>query len=169
MHSNNLNQTTMGKKLLIACLLFTSLIACKSKSAFDYSQNVVAKERSLEKYISETEDKVEKYADKEQFDSIAVAGEKMEKMIQDKIDEINAMDVPKAKEADNFKAAIMKYFNYMKSIYTGYKNVGRAASAEERTTLVLQLQKLVGEKQAAISDMQRAQKKYAEANGFKVE
>jgi len=169
MHSNNLNQTTMGKKLLIACLLFTSLIACKSKSAFDYSQNVVAKERSLEKYISETEDKVEKYADKEQFDSIAIAGEKMEKMIQDKIDEINAMDVPKAKEADNFKAAIMKYFNYMKSIYTGYKNVGRAASTEERTTLVMDLQKLVGKKQAAISDMQTAQKKYAQANGFKLE
>ncbi|MBK9568756.1 MAG: hypothetical protein IPO53_01690 [Chitinophagaceae bacterium] len=45
----------MFKKLLLIALLFTGLVACKSKGAFNYSQTIVAKEKSLEPEIRATE------------------------------------------------------------------------------------------------------------------
>jgi hypothetical protein len=144
-------------------------VACKSKSAFNYSQDIVAKERSLTADINATEDKVEKFATAQQFDSVAAVSERMENLVQKKIDEIMAMKVPKAKEADNFRDAALRYFKYIKSIYTAYKEVGKAPTAEERAKLAEEMQEVAGKKEEVVSDMQKAQRKYAEANGFKVE
>ncbi|MFZ1264072.1 MAG: hypothetical protein WAT34_11250 [Chitinophagaceae bacterium] len=159
----------MFKKLLLIALLFTGLVACKSKGAFNYSQTIVAKEKSLEPEIRATEKNVEKYLTAAQYDSVAIAGEKMEKLVQQKIDEINALSVPKAKETENFKAATIRYFNFIKSMYAGYKNLGKAATEEDRQQVIADLQKLVSEKQAIVDEMQKAQKKFADANGFKVQ
>jgi hypothetical protein len=159
----------MRKNVLLIVILVAGLASCKSKSAFDYSQDIVAKEKSLAPQISTTEDKVGRFLGAEQFDSVAAAGEKMEKLVQTKIDEINAMKVPGAKEADNFKAATLKYFQYIKSIYTGYKQIGLASTADKRQELMSDLQELAGKKQEVINDMQTAQRKYASANGFRVE
>ena len=51
----------MLKQIVIAALLFAGLSGCKSKSAFKYSENIIAKEKSLLPDISATEKKVEKY------------------------------------------------------------------------------------------------------------
>lgn len=159
----------MRKNLFLIAILFTGLVACKSKSAFNYSQDIVAKERSLTADINATEDKVEKFATAQQFDSVAAVSERMENLVQKKIDEIMAMKVPKAKEADNFREAALKYFKYIKSIYTAYKEVGKAPTAEERAKLAEEMQEVAAKKEEVVSDMQKAQRKYAEANGFKVE
>ncbi|MEP6701164.1 MAG: hypothetical protein ABJA85_07605 [Bacteroidota bacterium] len=158
----------MLRNLFFIAILFTGLVACKSKSAYNYSQDIVTKERSLTPHIEETEANVGRYITANQYDSVAIAGEAMEKLVQQKIDEINALPVPKAKEADNFKAATIRYFNFIKSLYTGYKNLGKASTEEERQQVLTDLQKLVGEKPTVIADMQKAQGKYADANGFKV-
>jgi hypothetical protein len=157
------------KKLLLVAVLFTALVSCKSKGAFNYSQDIVAKERSLTPDIEATESKVGSFVTAGNYDSIVVAGENMEKKVQAKIDEINAMKMPKAKEVDQFKAATLRYFNYIKSIYTTYKELGKAPTDEARQEVVATLQKLVDEKQAVIDEMQKAQRSYADANGFKVE
>lgn len=159
----------MLKKLLLVAVLFAALVSCKSKGAYNYSQDIVAKERSLTPDIEATESKVTKFVTDGTYDSIVVAAEKMEKMVQVKIDEIDAMKVPKAKEVDNFKAATLRYFRYIKSIYTTYKELGKATTEEGRQAVVENLQKLVDEKTAVITEMQKAQRSYAEANGFKVE
>ena len=159
----------MIKNVLLIGIVVTGLMSCKSKSAYNYSQDIVAKERSLGPQITITEDKVGKFLGAEQFDSVAAAGERMEKLVQQKIDEINAMKVPNAKEAGTFKEATLKYFQYIKSIYTGYKELGKASTAEQRETLTKDLQDVAGKKEEVISAMQQAQKKYASANGFKVE
>jgi hypothetical protein len=159
----------MRKHLFLIALLFTGLVACKSKSAFNFSQDIVAKERSLTADINITEDKVEKFATAQQFDSVAAVSEQMEKKVQTKIDEIMAMKVPSAKEADNFREAALRYFKYIKSIYTAYKNVGLAPTAEERSKLAEEMQEVASKKDEVVSDMQKAQRKYAEANGFKIE
>ncbi len=150
-------------------VLFTALVSCKSKGAYNYSQDIVAKERSLTPDIEATESKVGAYISAGNYDSIVVAGEKMEKLVQTKIDEINAMKMPKAKGVEAFKAATLRYFNYIKSIYTTYKEMGKAPTDEARQEVVNNLQKLVDEKQTIIDDMQKAQRSYADDNGFKVE
>lgn len=161
----------MGKNLFFAAILVAGLAACKSgsKSAFNYSQDIVAKERSLTADITETENMVEKFAGAQQFDSVAAVSARMENKVQQKIDEISAMKVPDAKEADNFREAALKYFKYIKRIYTAYKAVGEAPTPEERQKLAEDMQEVAGKKQEVIDDMQKAQKKYAEANGFKIE
>ena len=70
---------------------------------------------------------------------------------------------------DNFRDASIRYFEFMKSMYTGYKTYARAGSDEARNEELTKLQELLSKKDAAIRDMQTAQKKYADANGFKIE
>lgn len=166
--SFNYKYTAM-KKLLFALLLFTGLVACKSKSAYNYNEEVLKLEKSLEPEIRATESDVERFIGEDKYDSIAVAGKKMEQLVQQKIDIINEKPAPKVKEAENFKAATLRYFKFIKSMYTGYKELGMAQTEEAREAVKDDLRKLIGEKDAAIQDMQSAQKKYAAANGFKVQ
>ncbi|MEK7224090.1 MAG: hypothetical protein AAB221_00210 [Bacteroidota bacterium] len=157
-------------KVIFTTAVFVMLFSgCKSKSAFNFSEDIVAKEKSLAAAITSTEDKVEKYASADQYDSVAIAGAHMEELVQKKIEEIEAMSLPRAKLAAEFKAAALRYFKYIKSLYTGYKSWGKAKSDEERDAIFTTLQGIDNGKEAAVDDMQKAQKKYAEANGLKME
>ncbi len=158
----------MNIKMILTGLVFITMVGCQSKSAFNYSEDIIKKERSLIPEITATEKNVEKYVEKGQFDSIAVAGSKMEKLVQQKIDEIKSMKVPKAKEADNFRMASIRYFEYFKKRFSGYKDFGNAATAEAREKVQEDLLKIINGQQAAINDMQAVQRKFADANGFKV-
>ncbi len=158
----------MFKHLLFIAVLFTGLIACKSKSAYNYSQKLVALERPFSLIINSAEEKIGEYVAAEKFDSIAITGADLENQVQKKIDEINAIPLPKAKEADNLKAAMLRYFTFIKSLSTGYKNYGLAKTDDERQQIANEQQKLVEEEPSMISGLQSIQKKYAEANGFKV-
>lgn len=159
----------MNTRIILCVLLLTSLASCKSKSAFNYSEDIIKKERSLIPFIDETESKVEKFAGAEQYDSVAAAGANMERLVQEKIDEIEAMPVPNAKEADSFKKAMIKYFKYIKSMYTTYKDWGNAGTVEERDDIALVMQNIVKDKDKIIREMQAEQRKYAKANGFRLE
>ena len=159
----------MLKKLSFAILILATLASCKSKSAFKYSQNFVQKERSLNTDIESTEDKVGRYAKLEQFDSIAAAGERMEKLVDEKLKEVKDEPAPDVKEGANFKAAAIKYFEFIKSMYTAYKAYGNAKTPEEREEKLTNIRTIVDQKPAVIADIQTAQKKYADANGFKIE
>jgi hypothetical protein len=156
------------KTILTGLVFIIAMVGCKSKSAFNYSEDIIKKERSLIPEITATEKRVEKYIEIEQYDSIAIAGAKMEKLVQQKIDEIKSMKMPKVKEADNFRMATLRYFDYIKSMYTGYKDLGNAATTEAREKVLDGLRKIINGKQAAINDMQAVQRKFASANGFKV-
>jgi hypothetical protein len=159
----------MCKKIIVVALLATLFVSCKSKSAFNYSQDIVAKERSMKSAMEEAERKAPDFFTEEKFDSLAAVGEKMEKMVQQKIDEIEAMKVPDAKGASDFKTASIRYFTFIKAVYTNYKSLGKAASAEEREKLVENLQEMVNKKKEIIDDMQNTQRKFATDNGFKIE
>src|SRR5258706_11784670 len=116
----------MLKRMIIIATLVAGITACNSnsKAARDYNNDIIAKERGLQPEVTATEDIVKKYNDEGQFDSIAAAGEKMESTVQRAIDEINAMPAPKIKRGDNFKTAMIKYFAFIKSLYTEYKEYG---------------------------------------------
>lgn len=160
----------MLKKLVFAAMVLISITSCDSKKkAFDYSENFVKKENSLLSDITSTENKVERFVAAQQYDSIAVAGEKMEQLVESKIQEIKKEPAPDVKEADNFKEACLKYFGFIKSMYTSYKEFGLAKDEAEREKAKAKVIELATTKQAAITAMQTAQKKFADANGFKLE
>ncbi|HEX7844829.1 MAG TPA: hypothetical protein VF476_03450 [Chitinophagaceae bacterium] len=159
----------MSKHIVAAIALLLTLSACKSKDAFKFSEDIVAKERSLKDDITRTETEVENYIKYELNDSIAAVSERMESLVNDKLEEIKAMKTPSAKGADEFKDAAIKYFEFMKSLYTSYKNYGKAATDEEKSKVVAEMQEILNKKDNAINDMQNAQRKYAKANGFRLE
>lgn len=162
----------MLKKLIIIATLVAGMAACKpnnSKAARDYNNDIIAKENILEPDVMAAESNVAKYNEAGQFDSIAAVGEKMESLVQTTIDEINALPVPKAKGVDDFKAAMIRYFRFIKSRYTNYKEFGQAGTDEKRQEVLLKIQNMVSQKQDILNEMQAAQRKFAEANNFKLE
>lgn len=159
----------MKYKLIIAALMLVALASCNSKTAFKYSQEIVKLERSMMADIEQTERKIEQFATVQDYDSIIVVSERMEKIVDGKLQEVITKPAPKVKEAENFKQASVRYFTYLKSIYTSYKKFGLAQSDEGRQREFENMQELVAGKTAALNDMQTAQKKFADANGFKVE
>jgi len=157
------------KRIFIACMLVAALAGCKSKTAYTYCKDFLAKEKSLMPDIDRTEANVKNYFASEQYDSIAVAGEKMEKLVDDKIQEVKKEPAPDVKQGTEFKEAGVRYFEFIKSMYTAYKNYGHAPTPEAREEEMKKLMDIVNGKQAAIDDIQSAQKKYAEANNIKLE
>lgn len=158
------------KKFFLIAALFAGLAACKSKSdaALQYNQDIVAKDKSLQPEEQTSEDKVNDFYNEGKYDSIAVAGEHMEEVVQKTIDEIDAMPVPKAKGIENFKAAVMQYFKFFKSIYTVYKEYGLAGTDEKRAEMMTERQRLVARRDDVINDLQHAQKIFSDANGFRM-
>jgi hypothetical protein len=156
----------MLKKLSFAFVILIALASCKSKSAFNYSQNFVQKERSLNMDL--TESKVKGFFSSEQYDSIGAIGERMEKMVDTKIKEIEDEPAPDVKEGANFKKAGIEYFQFIKSLYASYKEYGYA-KPEEREEKFARISALTDKEAVVIGDIQRAQQKYADANGFKIE
>lgn len=157
------------KKVFTAALLVILVSACKSKSGFRYSQEIVKLERSLKPDIEFTESKVKEFADGEQYDSIAAVSLRMEKIVEEKRAAIEKMPVPGAKGAGEFRSSILRYFDYIKSLYKSYKDFGLANTNEEREKVAAHIQDIVADKDEVLSDVRKAQEKYARDNGFKVE
>jgi hypothetical protein len=159
----------MIKNIFYVLLVTAALLSCKSKSALNYSQGLVEKEKSLMTDINTTEENVTRYAGSLQYDSIAAAGKKMESIVEAKIKEIKDAPAPDAKGGAEFKEAGLKYFMFIKSMYTAYKDFGMAGSDEQRDIERQKVLDIVGKKNAAIKSMQDAQQKFADDNGFKME
>lgn len=158
------------KNFFLVALLFAGIAACKpgSDAALQYNQYIVEKDNSLQAEEQVIEDKVGVFYNQGSYDSIAVAGEHMEKVLQKAIDEINAKPVPKAKGIEEFKAAVLKYFTFRKGIYTVYIQYGRAETDEKRAEMENIRNELVGQRDAVTNEMQDAQSIFSKANGFKM-
>jgi len=159
----------MLKKIFIAFALITGFAGCQSKTALDYSQSLVKKEQSIIPEMTSTEEKVKMYFASEHFDSVAVAGERMEKLVDEKLKEIKDQPTPDVKGATAFKDAFINYFKFIKSLYAGYKNIGQATTAEARDQEIIKISKLVDQKETVLKDIQDAQKKFATENNFRLE
>jgi hypothetical protein len=161
----------MMKNFFLIAVLFIGFAACKSKSnaGLKYNQDIVAKDKSLQSEEQVIEDKVGRFYNGGMYDSIAVAGEHMEEVLQKAIDEIDAMPFPKAKGVEDFKAAALKYFKFRKSIYTVYKEYGQAGTDEKRVEMEAIRNKLVAQRDAVTNDMKNAQRIFSKANGFRME
>lgn len=159
----------MTLNIVAAALLLCAVTGCRSKSAFNYSQSIVKIERSMEADIVSAEEKISDFLTREVYDSALVVTQRMENLVDSKSKELQALKTPDAKEADNFRRAAIRYFDFIKSVYTAYKDYILQASPEDREAARVRLLDLVNEKDKAIGDMQTAQKKFAQANGFRIE
>jgi len=156
-------------KIIIAFALAIMVLSCKQKSALSFNQAIIAKEKEITPAIEAAEASVGAYYKAGKFDSVAAIGERMERLVQKTIDEIKVIKAPDRKEAEEFKIAFLEAFAYGKDIYTVYKKIGKATTAEDRQKQLLELDQVMKNKEEAVKDMQAAQKRFAAANGFKLQ
>src|SRR5215468_1275042 len=107
----------------IATICFFA-IGCKSKMALDYNDMIVKNQKSLASSMDQTEPQLKDYFANHEYDSIAAVSGRMEAKIDSIISNVQKKPVPNVKQGENFKRAALNYFDYMKTIYTSYKNYG---------------------------------------------
>lgn len=150
-------------------LLLMILISCRSKTAFDYSEAIVKMENELSADIAKADLKVTEYLDAKKTDSAIMMSQQMESLVDSKLNEIQKLEAPKVKEGDNFKKAAVRYFSYIKTIYTSFNRFTMAATDEQKEIERERLAKIIKDKKEATDAMQEAQRKFAAANDFRIE
>ena len=150
-------------------LLFIFVFSCKSKTAFDYSQQIVKMETDLAAGISMADEKVSRFLEAEQNDSAIIITRQMEKLADEKLKQVESLAAPNVKEGDNFKKEAIRYFSYLKSIYTSFHKFTAANTDEEKEAERQKLARIVDDKEEATKALQVAQQKFAAANNFRIE
>ena len=159
----------MKCKTIVAIAVIGSMAAgCKSKLAIDYNDMIVKKQKSLGRGMDAVAPLLKNYFASFQYDSIASVSSRMEAKIDTIIRDIAKKPVPNVKQGDNFKKAALHYFDYMKSIYTSYKNYGLQNSPEGRQIQLQIMSMIIKNEDKMIAEMQKAQQIFARDNGFKI-
>jgi hypothetical protein len=158
----------MKLSIVVAVVLLATVSGCKSKTAFNYSEKIVKLERDLGPHIEKADEQMAKYLETQTYDSVISISTRMENMVDSKLEVIKNSQPPSVAEADNFKKAAIRYFNYMKSMYTSYKNFASQTEEEGKEKARQQLVSLAGQGEDEVKNMQMAQRKYASANNFKI-
>jgi hypothetical protein len=156
-----------GTIFVIAAICFLG-IGCKSKTALDYNNVIVQKQQTLAKSMDQTEPQLKNYFANYQYDSIASVSARMEAQIDSIMHFIQSKPAPNVKQGANFKKAALNYFDYMKTVYTSYKNYGRETTPEGRIIGLAVISKVTSQEDNAIADMRQAQRIFAKDNGFKI-
>jgi len=160
----------MKCKMIIAMAVIAFwAVGCKSKIAMDYNNMIVEKQKRLGKNMDEAAPLLKNYFASYTYDSIASVSSRMEMTIDTIIKEIAKKPAPQVKQGENFKKAALQYFDYMKSIYTSYKNYGLQNSPEGRQIQLQIMYMIINNEDKMIAQMQKAQKIFAKDNGFKIQ
>jgi hypothetical protein len=149
-------------------LFLAILVSCKSKSAFDYSEKIVAIERSLGPSIMTGEKKIIDAFQTSNMDTAIAVSKRMAAIIGEKITDINALTLPDVEEGENFKKATVRHFTNLRDIYAGYGRIAMQPTDEERESERQKVLLMEEDGKKSLVEMQRAQRKFAEANGFKI-
>lgn len=151
--------------IAIVCFFATG---CKSKKAMDYNDMIVREQKKLAESMDEEGPELRGYFANYAYDSIASVSNRMEARINAIIAEVNKAPVPNVSQGLNFKKAALQYFNYMKDVYTAYKNYGMQTSPDGREIQMQVIEKMTNGEDQVIADMQKAQQIFAKNNGFKI-
>lgn len=157
---------------VLCTLIFFLLTACKEKitmSAKQFSDEVAVLEQGLAEPIRQTENTIKKCADSADYKCVAAAAEKMEGIIQEKIDQIEKVDVSKFTGGEDFKTVAVRYFEYFKSLYTAYRAIGDAPDEPARVEASNRMNQILVAQEEVMLRLQDTQVRFAAENGFILE
>jgi hypothetical protein len=154
---------------IVLFITLAFIAGCKSNSAFEYSQAIVKIETDFAAEIVPADKKVSQYLDANQHDSAAIITQQMEDMAEKRLAQVQHLEAPNVKEAENFKLAAVRYFTYLETLYTSFNNFTKAGSDDAREAERQRLAKIVADKDDATRSLQLAQQKFAAANNFRIE
>lgn len=171
----------MIKNLLIA-LFVTSLISCgnnktnkeaepanaeagKVYTAVQLNERIMALENSLGEPMLKAEAEIKARSDNNNVAGVIQSAKAMEDSVQLRVDEIKKLS-PVGVGGEDYKVVAVRYFEYLKSIYTTYKEIAEAKDDNVKIEKAKQMQSIVASQPAVLANLQQAQQKYAADNGF---
>lgn len=159
----------MNLRQFTILFLLLALVSCRQRTAFDYSETVVRLERELSVQIQEADRKVSAYLEEHNDDSAILVAREMENMAAEKLKQIEELEAPKVKQGEAFKKAAVRYFTYIRNIYTAFRKFTMAKTEEQKEIERQHLAQIVKNKAEATESMQQAQLRFASANDFRIE
>lgn len=159
--------------IIISLALFS--ISCNStkkesaETPLQFSEKIVNAEMALAEPLAKAEQAIRMQADSANYNAMGNTAADAEKLVQVKINEIEKLSASDFKGGDEFKKSAISYFEYVKSIYTTYKNIGKAENEGARLAQTRQMDTILATQKNVITMMQAAQNKFAIENGFQVD
>lgn len=153
----------------VAAIAMFLIVGCGSKNqALNYSEQIVKIDRKLGEAVQSDQGRIVQFMTDAVYDSIILLAGSLEKKADESLNEFNALKVPDVKEAGNFKAACLNYFTAVRDIYNSYRVYAEQPNDSLRALEVERMIALEDGIDKVVEDMKEAQKKYADANGFKL-
>ena len=150
---------------LFALVAFAS---CNQQKALDYNNNLVAKETKLSEKITVAQNNLNSYIEEKKYDSIAAVAERVTKEIDNTISDVIKIPAPNIPEAGNFKNGYIHFYQFIKSIYAGYKDYGTVPDVDKQNALN-KVAETKGKMPQVLSEFQAIQRKFAQANYMKIQ
>ncbi|MBZ4188224.1 hypothetical protein K7B07_04930 [Niabella sp. 3A5MI-3] len=138
-------------------------------TAKQFSDEIAKEEQSLAEPIRAAENAIKVHADSADYKSVAEEAKKMEVLIQEKIDRIEKVDVSSLTGGEDFKTVAIRYFEYFKSLYTAYREIGDAPDEAARITASDRMNQILVAQEEVILRLQDTQARFAAENGFILE
>ena len=129
------------------------------------NEGITALENGLEEPMLKAEAEIKVRSGNNNMAGVAQSAKAMEDSIQVRIDAINKMS-PVGKGGEDYKIVAARYFEYLKSIYTTYREIAEAKDENGRVEKSNKMQSIMNAQNAVLSNLQQAQQKYAADNGF---
>ena len=159
----------MKRTLSLLVILSLTLFSCKQQTALKYNNYVIELELALVPGTTAATSKIDSWIEADKWDSVAAISKRMQSEVQGSIDKIQKKDAPDLKGAAEFKQGALRYFAYIRDIYTGYIKLAEQPDAEARSTESAKFLSMINEKDKVISDFQEKQRAFASANKIKLE
>ena len=151
-------------------LVFVSCKSEKNEQAVTpqkFNEKIVLLEESLEEPLLKAEAEIKVRSEKADFTGMAQSAKAMEDTVSKKISEIKKIAAV-GKGGEDFKTVAVRYFEYIKSIYTSYRNIAEAKTEEARVEATKKMNDVLNSQPAVLSNLQTSQQKYATDNNFVV-
>ena len=151
-------------------LLVTVLLcSCKSKDAFNFSEDLVKIERNVSESITRVQPLVIRYIEVGQMDSLQELGNFMLKKIDSSMTEVKQLPSGNIKQGQEFRNAALDFFGYVRSVYAAYTDYSKQENDSLRAEVIMRMSRLENGVDSVVREMQQAQLRFAKANGFKLE
>lgn len=166
------------RQVIAFCVLSSVVFfSCKSQSSDtgpvpanpkEYSEKIADLEESLAEPLLKAEAEIKVRGDKGDFAGMAQSAKAMEDTVELRIHTLKKID-PVGKGGEDFKTVSVRYFEYIKSIYTSYKNIAEAKDEEAKKVAADKMAAVINAQPGVLTNLKTAQDKFAAENAFAVD
>ena len=156
-------------KVLPYLFILSILTACSGQSAVKYNNMVVEMDSELKPAMESAESQIGKYAEIPQWDSVGAVSKRMEALVDTKLERITKKDPPDVAGADEFKREVIRYFKYIRDIYTSYGRLAAQSTEQARLKEYERFVEMVKSKRQVAEAFQAALQKFTRANNIRTE